>query len=56
VTLHGPYRDEQPGGDLGIRQMLGDTGEHLRLAGGYTRSGYPLLPHNVILTGNSADR
>jgi hypothetical protein len=52
VTLHGPHRDEQPGRDLGVRQALGDAGEHLRLAAGYTRRpGCPLLLHDVILTG-----
>ena len=51
VTLHGPHRDEQPVRDLGVRQVLRDTGEHLRLAGGDTRCLRHLLcVHDVILT------
>ena len=53
VTLHRPHRDEQPLRDLGVRQVLGDAGEHLRLTGGDTRRGRRRLGvHHVIVTPN----
>ena len=44
VTLYRPDRDEEPGANLSIGQMLGDTLEHLGLPGRHTRR-RPSLPH-----------
>ena len=49
VTLHVHARDERPGRDLGIRQVLGDTSEHFPVR--HHHRGRRLLLHDVILTG-----
>ena len=37
VALHGADRDEQPGGDLRVGQVLPERGQHLGLTGGHAR-------------------
>jgi len=39
VALHGPDRDEQPGRDLRVGQVLPERGQHLGLTGGHSRPG-----------------
>ena len=39
VTLDGADRDEQPGGDLRVGQVLPDRGQHLSLTGRHARPG-----------------
>ena len=39
VALDGADGDEQPGGDLGVGQVLAERGQHLGLAGGHAHPG-----------------
>src|SRR5580700_7295683 len=43
MAFHRTDRDEKPGRDLRIRQMLGHASKHLSLAGRYARRPPPLL-------------
>ena len=55
VALHGPDRDEQPGGDLRVGQVLPDRGQHLSLAGRHTHPGnHRASTHTQILPENPA--
>ena len=56
VALDGADRDEQPGADLGVGQVLAEGGEHLRLAGRDARVGQcgPAVHPPIVLRTRAA--